>query len=423
MAKPCTTASPRGWPVAEGPLAGIWPPGRLELAEWRDLLEALAADAEKLIGCPGTLQQSCTLALRWFGLCWPAMSPEVIAASCRASLQLGDPPGVVAALPLGDQLQEIAERMAEIYERAQSDPSALAVEVLPPVLLAAPGVLPEQAPYKPTGRRKRNPEPLQVIRQEARALAAAEAEALVPSAPLAELEAPEDAPTAADVRGEPETEPQQLEQQPQPEETAPVPPGWGEPEPIAPQAQGQGQPLDLSPAEVMPPGWVDVVAVAAAVGASIGAVQRAKKSGRLLEGRHWQMAPPGLKLPGARKPLRTIWHLASCVEILGAAAASDRLDPEQLRRELRQKLRERGRQRRERFELATQALAEIQGRQQQPAAREPAAADALDVGESVAAPEVLAGAVAQALQQLGITSPPPVSANGHHQPMSRCWAD
>jgi hypothetical protein len=107
--------------TAEGPLAGIWPPGRLELAEWRELLDALAADAERMIGRPGTLQESCTLALRWVGLAWPCMSAEVIAASCRASLQLGEPPGVVVGLPLADQLQEIAERLDSIYEAAQAD--------------------------------------------------------------------------------------------------------------------------------------------------------------------------------------------------------------------------------------------------------------------------------------------------------------
>jgi hypothetical protein len=150
--------------TAEGPLAGIWPPGRLELAEWRELLDALAADAERMIGRPGTLQESCTLALRWVGLAWPCMSAEVIAASCRASLQLGEPPGVVVGLPLADQLQEIAERLDSIYEAAQADHSALAVEVRAPVLLAAPGVLPEPEPPKPRKPRRRagDPDPVEV---------------------------------------------------------------------------------------------------------------------------------------------------------------------------------------------------------------------------------------------------------------------
>jgi hypothetical protein len=38
-------------------------------------------------------------------------------------------------------------------------------------------------------------------------------------------------------------------------------------------------------------------------------------------------------------------------------------------------------------------------------------------------PEVLAAAVAQALQQLGIKTQPAPSTNGHREPVPSCWAD
>jgi hypothetical protein len=497
--------------ATEGPLAGIWPPGRLELSEWRELLEALAADAERMIGRPGTLQQSCTLALRWVGLCWPAMSPEVIAASCRASLQLGDPPGVVVGLPLADQLQEIAERMGEIYDRALADPSALAVEVRPPVLLAAPGVLPEPPPYSRPGPRKREPDPepdpVEVIELPAEVEAPrpadmwgdgveAPAQQLEHSEPIEpealeveQLEQQPDVAEALPVVIEPldQPEPQQLDQpdplevaaelepiepldQPEPlqlEHTTPEPeaqqPEALEDAPADPAPQVVEQPgalpqaqqpepepepepeaLDPSPVPGMPPGWVDVVAIAAAVGLCISAVQRAKGDGRLLEGRHWRKAPPGLKLPGARKPLRTIWHMSRCLEVLGTATASERISAEQLRAKVRQTLREQGRRRRERRKLAADALAELQAEGQplkveQPTESDPPAAaaapEALEVIEPLqqpdpppaaspeVPPEVLAAAVAQALQQLGIKTQPAPSTNGQREPAPSCWAD
>lgn len=489
------------------PLAGIWPPGRLELGEWRELVAALAADAEKLIGRPGTLQQSCTLALRWVGLCWPAMSPEVVAASCRASLQLGDPPGVVAGLPLADQLAEIAERLDSIYAAAQAEPSALAVEVRAPVLLAAPGVLPEPPPYRRRGPRKREPDPepdpVEVIEEEAEALAAAEAEPLESIELPADVEPAEDAPRPADMWGDGVEAPAlQLEQ---PEATAPVPPGWGDPEPLAelqpiapealeveqleqqpdvaealpvviepldqpePQQLEQPDPLEV-PAEVepiepldqpdalevehttpepeaqqpealedapadpapqvvkgMPPDWCDAVELAAAAGLNgISGLTRHKREGRLQEGTHYRKAPPGLKLPGARKPLRTIYHLSRCLEVLGTATATERMDPEQLRAKVRETVREQGRRRRERRRLAADALAELQAESQPLEPDPPAAAAAPDPVAPPPAevpPDVLAAAVAQALQQLGIAAPPTPSTNGHREPIPSSWAD
>jgi hypothetical protein len=332
------------------PLAGMWPPGRLELAEWRELLEALAVDAEKQIGLPGDLQAGCALALRWFGLAWPCLGPETIAASCRASLQLGEPPGVVVALPLADQLQEIAERLDSVYEAAHADPSALAVEVRPPVLLAAPGLLPDPPP--PT------------CRQQGR-----------PPKPKAE------------------PEPESVDDAPE------LPPGWAEPEPATEalqeviegppqllpswatealqdadqleQPKAEAQPIEAQGLPVMPAGWCDSVELAAAAGISISGVSRAKQQGRLLEGIHWRPAPKGLRLPGARsKPLRVIWQRNASLEVLGLADPAQQLSADQLRAQVRDSIRIQGarrRQRRKLAEVAADAIAELQ-QQSSPAA-------------------------------------------------------
>lgn len=137
----------------DGPLGALWPPGRLCKSEWRELLEALAVDAEKMIGRPGNLEKCASLAMRWTSLAWCSFSPETIAASCRASLLLNEP--VVAARGLSDQLAEIGERLDAIYEAAQGQPEQLAVRVPMPYLAAPPGTLPEPGPLKKTGRRPR----------------------------------------------------------------------------------------------------------------------------------------------------------------------------------------------------------------------------------------------------------------------------
>jgi hypothetical protein len=486
----------------DGPLGALWPPGRLELGEWRELLEALAADAERMIGRPGDLQQSCALALRWVGLAWPAMSAEVIAASCRASLQLADPPGVVVGLPLADQLQEIAERLDSIYEAAQADPGALAVEVLPPVLMAPPGVLPEMEPPKPRKPRRcgdadpaevdgANSDPVEVIEQEAQALAAEESEALEVIELPADLEPepepvelpdmwadaeapevehpallvehpevleeaeplqPEVLPVEAEpveaqaLELEPEPEPDALEEQ-QPEQPAPVDdsaedeaqllPSWAtealevapaDPAPLEleqqPEPEPEAQPLDTSQVEGMPPGWGDSVELAAAAGLNgISGLTRLRGSGQLLEGIHWKQAPPGLRPPGGRRRLKWIYHLAPCLEALGPADPSSRLSSEQLRAQVRAGIREQGHRRRQRRQLATDTLAELQAEGQALEVIEPLQQPEPPAAPPNVPPDVLAVAVAQALQQLGITPPPVPSSNGHREPAPSCWTE
>jgi hypothetical protein len=68
-----------------------WPPLALGEAGWRRRLEDLAGRAESLVGRYCTLQQTTKLALELVGLTWQAIGPETIAATCRASLLLGQP--------------------------------------------------------------------------------------------------------------------------------------------------------------------------------------------------------------------------------------------------------------------------------------------------------------------------------------------
>jgi hypothetical protein len=112
---------------------------------------------------------------------------------------------------------------------------------------------------------------------------------------------------------------------------------------------GKGTKVSPDLGEAMPAGWCDAVELAAAAGlGGVTAITSAKRKGRLVEGIHWRKAPPGLKLPGARKPLRLIWNLAACLEVLGTATASERISAEQLRAKVRETIREQGRRRRER---------------------------------------------------------------------------
>ena len=113
-----------------------WPPLPLAEPGWRQRLGCLASRAEALVGRRCEPQDAAALAVEWLGLCWPAVSPELIAGSCRASLVLGENV-VVAPLP-SDQLMEVHERLDEIWRAARDNPAAAVVEVRPPLLNAAP---------------------------------------------------------------------------------------------------------------------------------------------------------------------------------------------------------------------------------------------------------------------------------------------
>lgn len=123
----------------------LWPPAGLSEQGWRQRIEDLATRAEALIGRKCTLQDSAALSLELIGLIWPAVGPETVAASCRASLAVG-PPGLLMAASGGDQWAEIHSRLDDIFAAAQADPSAAAVE-RPSVMLQR--VIPENHAGRP----------------------------------------------------------------------------------------------------------------------------------------------------------------------------------------------------------------------------------------------------------------------------------
>lgn len=143
--------------MSDKTISVIWPPLALNDAGWLQRLDELATQAEELVGKPVTLQQTAELGLQLIGLVWPALSPETIAASCRASALLGVP--VVMSTAPADQVQEVAERLDAIYAAAQSDPSAALVELAAPMLQH---VIPES---KQPGRPKRvkTDHPIEVV--------------------------------------------------------------------------------------------------------------------------------------------------------------------------------------------------------------------------------------------------------------------
>jgi hypothetical protein len=173
-----------------------WPTAPLSETQWRRRLEDLAERCEAAMLAPHetTLQDQATLAVHWLGLCWSGFSPATIAASCRGSLLVGE--NIVVAPAPCDQ---IAERLALIWQQADADADAAAVAVEVPAPMLELGPVPDHVPQ--TRRRKPKPEP----------------EALEPAAP-----APAAA-DAADLEAEHAVEALELELQPGLEELEPEP--------------------------------------------------------------------------------------------------------------------------------------------------------------------------------------------------------
>jgi len=203
-----------------------WPDGGpLSETQWRERLESLAQSAESQLQHPHetTLQDRARLAVEWLGLCWSGFSAGTIAASCRASLLVGENV-IVAAAPV----DQIVEHLDGIWQQADADPAAV-VEVLVPMLETGP--VPDQ---KPRNRRRRPK--VQAVEPEALE-PAAEVLAVKPAAPspaadaddlpLACSEAEPPAAVPADLEPEPAVEELELELQPvaaePPESPAAVP--------------------------------------------------------------------------------------------------------------------------------------------------------------------------------------------------------
>jgi hypothetical protein len=116
-----------------------WPRHPLTEQQWSGAVEALAEAAEAQVGRRPSLQDQAQLAVWFCGLMWPTLSAELVAGSCRASLLLGAP-GVVLSSAPADQVQEIADRLSQVWEQAQHDPSAAVASIAPPLLDLPPTV-------------------------------------------------------------------------------------------------------------------------------------------------------------------------------------------------------------------------------------------------------------------------------------------
>lgn len=250
-----------------------WPTAGLTLEQWRTRVEALAEQAEAMIGRTDVpLQAQGRLAIEFCGLMWPALSAEVIAGSARASLLLGAP-GVILSSAPADQCQEIASRLDAIWQQAQADPSAAVVEVHPPLVELPPP--PPAAPAK-IGRppKVREPEELQQV------------VALEP--------APADLSTLSDAAflalGE---------------VGLPV----GEPEPVP---SPEPQPPALT---TPPPGWLTTPEAAELLGVSIATISNWRHRGRF-----------GAQGVGHIQIGRTCWHSPEAVEAIEAGEIPAGLD-------------------------------------------------------------------------------------------------
>ena len=130
-----------------------WPGAALSPKQWTDRLSDLASRAEALVGRPCSLQDQARLACEAFGLLWPAMGPELVAGSARATLLL-QVPVVLNAAP-ADAVQEITERLDRIWQEAQDDPAQA---------VADGGVLLlERPPCQPAPGRPPAPEPVYLV--------------------------------------------------------------------------------------------------------------------------------------------------------------------------------------------------------------------------------------------------------------------
>ncbi|MCP9913740.1 helix-turn-helix domain-containing protein [Cyanobium sp. BA20m-14] len=254
-----------------------WPPLALNEQGWRQRLDDLATEAEQLVGKPVTLQQTAELGLAMVGLIWPALSPETIAASCRASALLGVP--VLMSTAPGDQCAEIAERLDSIYAQAQADPAAALVELPAPLLQRV------VAERKPVGRPKRvktdhqaEPEPITQAVETDHPIELPEPPEWEPEDHPIELAKSPD-PVMADHPTKPEPAPAPSED---PDE---LPAAWRDcatPEP-APEP-----PAPPTPAAEVPAEWLLAADVAELLGISQVTVSRWRLDGRLgAEGQAW----------------------------------------------------------------------------------------------------------------------------------------
>jgi hypothetical protein len=244
-----------------------WPPAPLSESGWRRRTAELASKAESLVGRPCSLQQTAELALELIGLAWPALGPETVAATARASLLLGVP--VLMATAPADQFQEIADRLDQIWQQAQASPAAGVVQLPQPMLSE---VRPDAGPPRARAPRRAKPadpapdtEPAGVREQEPEPAPAAEDPDALPPAWL-DYPEPGQHPVAALEPPAPDPLPVVI---------------TAEPEPPAPRRRPAPAPA--------PPGWFSAAEVAELLEVDVSSVGRWRKEGRLgAEGTGWQ---------------------------------------------------------------------------------------------------------------------------------------
>ena len=129
-------------------------PLQLPQQEWEERIRKLRSDAEALGATEPSAAELMALAGEAVGLLWVGWSPEVIAASCRASLLAGVP--VVAGLPLGQLVWDAEATVARLQGQGGG---ALKVVLQEPVAeIEQPLVREGPQELRPNGRK--TPEPL-----------------------------------------------------------------------------------------------------------------------------------------------------------------------------------------------------------------------------------------------------------------------
>jgi hypothetical protein len=274
----------------------LWPPAGLSETGWRNRVEDLAQRSEALIGKRQIrLQDSASLALEMIGLLWPAIGPETVAASCRASLVMGVP-GILASSPF-DQAAEIHSRLDDIYAAAQADPAAAVVE-RPSVMLQR--IVPESHAGRPRRVRSQpqvsEPEPPDQALEDHPGDAELITQAVEADQPSELPEPPEREPEDHPVELEPIT-------QAEPEDHPVAPqylPEWVSedhpaelPEPLHQAPADHPSEPELSappsaPATRVPPDWWSMADAAELLGVHKATVLRWRMVGRLgQQGRDW----------------------------------------------------------------------------------------------------------------------------------------
>ena len=95
-------------------------PLQLPQAEWEERVRKLRSNAEALGATKPSAAELMALAgVEAVGLLWVGWSPELIAASCRASLLAGVP--VVAGLPLGQLVGDAEATVARLQGQGGGD--------------------------------------------------------------------------------------------------------------------------------------------------------------------------------------------------------------------------------------------------------------------------------------------------------------